>query len=480
MPTPHHVRFSQLLPAGVAVLALAGGARAQTAPAVLTLREAVQEALAHNERALLLEDGREDADLAVRLARDAFQPKLLPTFSSAHGELASGQTLRLDVSQRLATGTEWRAGAGASLVAPLGPGSRGAPGGRSIQSDLALTVTQPLLRGFGTAATRRALSTSELRRGDAERQLRLGEQRLAVEVADAYYRLVTQKTMVTVAKAAVDRARQLQEVAEVKLAAGLVSQLDVFRALQLVTQAETQLFDAEAAVDEARDQMRVLMGRNSGAPFEVVAEIPSGVDHVDADTAIARALDVRLDLQSALAAAEDADLSVAAARNDLLPQVDANLSLTRSGLGAALAGASNRVNAAAFLTVALPVDRTPQLTEFRRAQMDRERRQRSIDALRRQIQEEVRRAIRARDRAARTVAAADALVDIGKKEAEVARLRYESGLSNNLDVVTAEGNLLAAEARRVAALAERAALRWSLRAVMGTLDPRAVDREIAP
>ena len=55
---------------------------------------------------------------------------------------------------------------------------------------------------------------------------------------------------------------------------------------------------------------------------------------------------------------------------------------------------------------------------------------------------------------------------------EVAQLRYERGLSNNLDVVTAESNLLAAESRRIQALADAAVARLRLRAMLGVLNPR--------
>ena len=54
----------------------------------------------------------------------------------------------------------------------------------------------------------------------------------------------------------------------------------------------------------------------------------------------------------------------------------------------------------------------------------------------------------------------------------VAQLRYERGLSNNLDVVSAETSLLNAESRRILALAESAISRLSLRATLGNLDPQ--------
>ena len=76
--------------------------------------------------------------------------------------------------------------------------------------------------------------------------------------------------------------------------------------------------------------------------------------------------------------------------------------------------------------------------------------------MRRQIADDVRRAVRERDRLLRGLAAAQNTVAIAEKEVEVAQLRFERGLSNNLDVVTAESNLLAAQGRRIQILADSA------------------------
>ncbi len=80
-------------------------------------------------------------------------------------------------------------------------------------------------------------------------------------MAAAYYRVVSQQTFVEVARQSLLRARRLRDASEAKLDAGLVSQLDVLRSQQLVSQAEMQLFDAQSAVEDARDQLTFLLGR---------------------------------------------------------------------------------------------------------------------------------------------------------------------------------------------------------------------------
>ena len=99
--------------------------------------------------------------------------------------------------------------------------------------------------------------------------------------------------------------------------------------------------------------------------------------------------------------------------------------------------------------------------------------------LERQIGDNVKQAVRERDRLLRNVAAAETSVELSKREVEVAQMRYSNGLSNNLDVVTAEANLLQAEGRRIQALADSAVASLRLRAVLGIFNPRTDMTDVA-
>jgi outer membrane protein TolC len=87
------------------------------------------------------------------------------------------------------------------------------------------------------------------------------------------------------------------------------------------------------------------------------------------------------------------------------------------------------------------------------------------------VAQDVRMAWREQARLARTLEQADAAVGFADQEVELATLRYQRGLSNNLDVVTAEGSLLNARALRFGALAAAAVADLRLKAAAGVLDP---------
>ena len=446
---------------------------AQAPRRVMTLSQAIDEALQKNDRMIAQHDNGERAGLAVRGARSAFTPKVVPNVRGSFGQTnVSDQSYRLDLSQRFVNGTEVRVGSGTSTAQV--PSLIGGEDVRFYNSDTTLLVSQPLLKGFGSGVTRRNLTLAELRQADATRQQKIAEQQIAVDVASAYYRVVAQEAVTAVARRGFDRARQLREASEAKLGAGLVSQLDVLRAQQLVSQAELQLFDAEGSAEDSRDQLRFLIGADSDTQFDIIPDIPKTIDELTAEQAIAQAMANRLDLQSAIAEAADADRAIAFARNQLKPQFDLNLALTRRETAESLPRSFglDKFQFATFFNISMPVDRTPQTIEYQNAVIDRDRRQRDIDTLRRRIADDVRRQLRQRDRVIRSLAAADNNVKLAQQEVEVARLRYERGLSNNLDVVTAETNLLNVESLRILALADLATSRLSLRATVGILDPR--------
>ncbi len=440
---------------------------AQANPPLLTLAEAVELALRYNDRLITLDESLDQANLSVSVARSAFAPKVVPNVLGSFGQTdISNQTYGLDTSKRFSFGTELRSRIGTSTFQNQL--------GNFYNTETTFAISQPFLRGFGRGVGRRGLDSAEGRAANAMRQQIVGEQQVGVEVAAAYYQLIAESQLVDVARVSLESARNLLEASTAKLRAGIVSQLDVLRAQQLVAQAEGQLFDAEAAVEDARDQLRYLIGRGPDYQFTVGAEIPEEVELITPEAAVELALENRLEFRNAEEALADAEGTVSFARNQLLPQVDVNLALTRRETADSLGSAFgvDKFGLATFFAISMPLDRTPDVLGLHNAVIARDRQRRAIETLRLRIVGEARRAARQQQRLVRSLDVADAGVEFAQEEVELATLRYQRGLSNNLDLVNAEANLLGASTRRLSILAQLAVSRLSLLAVLGTLDPR--------
>jgi outer membrane protein len=440
---------------------------AAEAPPTLTLAQAVGLALDNNQQIVDATGALEEAFLSKRLAQSDFKPKFGSNILGSFGQTdVSNQTYGFSASQRFASGTAIQANVGAvSLRNQLG---------NFYSTDTTLEVSQSLLRGFGRAAATRNLLAAEASLADASRQLTLTSEGVGVEVAAAYYSIISQQQLVGVAERAAQRSRSLLEAAEAKLQAGKVSQLDVFRSQQLSAQSEGTLFDARAAVDDAKDQIRLLIGRGPEFDFSVEGDIPLVASPPDISNATALALGNRLELITAQSAVREAERAVSLAKNDALPQVDVNLALTRRDVSNTLGTGFglNDFHLATFLGVVLPLDRTPGSVARERSTVELDRRKRDLQTLTFKIETEVRRAFRQDARLTKDLELADTSVRFAEQEAELANLRYERGLSNNLDVVNAESNLLVTRARRLGILGQLAVARLQLRATEGILDPR--------
>jgi outer membrane protein len=434
---------------------------------VLTLARAVAQALAANERVLDARDALSEASLGLRVAKATFEPQLVPNVSGSFGHAAlASQTVGIGLTQRFTTGTEVRGSTSAtSLRNQLGA---------YYLVDTTLIVSQPLLRGFGREEVLQPVTTAQRKVADAERQRLLTEREVALDVASTYYGIVAEDAMGDAARKSLERARALVAASEAKLKAGLVSQLDVLRGRQLLTQAEADAVGAEALCEDARDRLRALMHADAQFVFGVEPAAPGVVAAVRLDDAVATALTHRPELARAADAVVASSLAVRLAADGLRPQFDLGVALTRQATGPTLSSSfrSGDTNLGAYANFSMPLVRTRERADRERALLDRERRLREQAALQTAIAQEVRAAVRRQERAARVLELAGAASDLAGKESEVARFRYQRGLSNNLDVVNAEANLLAAESRRIAASTELAIASLALRLAMGTLDPR--------
>lgn len=450
----------------VGVIALSMPASAQAPAPLLTLEEAIRLVIAQGA---LVADARDAVTLAetqVALTRSSLLPMLTVGGDGALGQTSlPNQTYNLGLSQRLRTGTR--------VTANLGAQSFQNQLGNFFASQTALRVTQPLWRGFAGQAIRRDIDSAELRAADARRQLDRTEQQAVLVMAAAYYRIAAGTHLVEAAEQSLENAQTLLEAAEAKLALGRVSRLDVIRAQQLVLSAELRAVDARGTVEDARDQVRLLLRRDADFSFRVDLDIPVAPPPLPLEAALTLAFANRPELFSAAAGVREAEIGLDAAIDQARPQFDLSVQWTRNSIADSLRDAfgTDDFRFATFASVSIPVDPVRAQAVRRQAEIQMQRRTRELEDVQRQVAYDVRSAHRGVVRLLQMLEQADAAVEFAGQEVELASLRYRRGLSNNLDVVVAEGGLLAARARRFGVLADLALARLHLMAALGSLDP---------
>src|SRR5262249_34766065 len=164
----------------------------------------------------------------------------------------------------------------------------------------------------------------------------LARQRLAVQVAAAFYNVVAQRQLLAVSRQSLKRGENLRKASEARLKVGLVSKLDVFRADLQASQTQEALVRSEAGLGTPLEQFRGLLGLPPSDNVE--PEAVSLPETVEGETEpleilVGRALENRIELREARDQVDDARRTASLARQNLLPQLDVNVGLSRSGFG---------------------------------------------------------------------------------------------------------------------------------------------------
>jgi outer membrane protein TolC len=435
----------------------------------ISLATAVSLALEGNFEVLGAADDVRSADLSYSSQRAEFFPKLTPTFD----RLGEATSWGFQVGQRLPwTGGSVEGGANWATA----PGIDG-PFARS--SVLAFELRQPLLRGFGPNTTYYQLRNTRRSREGRERSFERARQRVAVEVARAFYDVVEQRALLGVARQSLRRSESLQKASEARLEVGLVSKLDVFRAQLQAAQAQESMVRAQAALEDALERFRFLLGRAPGDALEPEAvtlpeDLPEETEPLP--VLVGRAQEHRLDLRETRDNVEDARRSSSLARQNLLPQLDLRVGLAGRGFGQTWGGAWRAADRQVTfgLQTSFPLERTADRADRALAELEVQTSVRTLRQRELEIEAEVRRGIRQLEQIRKSVGLQKTAVDVAEQQHRLATLRYQRGLASNFDVVEAEESLVLARSALVSLLARYQVERIDLLRTLGTLD---VERE---
>ena len=189
-----------------------------------------------------------------------------------------------------------------------------------------------------------------------------------------------------------------------RLQVGLVSKLDVFRAELQASQAQEAMLRAETSLQTALESFRSTLGLAATEPVE-----PEAVDLPDIaateplepiEVLVARGQQVRIDLAESRDQVEDARRTASLARQNLLPQLDLNFSMSQLGLGTSFGTAWKAADRrfSVFLSSSYPLERSAQSANRAEAELTLAGRQRSLRQQQLQIELEVRSAARELER----------------------------------------------------------------------------------
>lgn len=457
----------------------------------LSLRDAVVLTLENNSGVRVQETQIEFSKFALLGAYAPFDPLVTGSYNGTNAASPPDTTLggtgvalatktitrfgQLNYSQTFESGTNVQAGisgnrnsfsnTSTSTVGVFDP---------YINSTLNLQFTQPLLKNGWLFANRAPLVI-------ARRNLNQSKANFAAEVNNNILQAISQYWAVVEAQGNLDVARGSMDAAETTykrdkraLELGALPPLDIYRSESQVASRRVSVIQAEYAVKEAEDALRMTIGADQDPYFEAVdiqltekAEPEGEMRTIDAATALQAALAKRPELSATQLSLANDETRIRLARNHLLPELDLTGTYSSNGLGGTQISATGQSLASssihqvfgfnyptyeAQLSLTLPLRNRAAKSEMGTALVSRRNDLYNDRQWREQVTLDVRNAVHQLEQAKLSIVASKDSLDLANKTMASEQRKYELGsgtiflvLEAQTEVAAAQQSLLQAE-----------------------------------
>ncbi|MGC8783390.1 MAG: TolC family protein [Armatimonadota bacterium] len=398
------------------LLALSAGAWAQQQPSAFTLQDSIRIAL-QNSRSLrsVLQDERK-ANARVREARGAGLPQL--DVSANYRRLDRVPKAKFPSFDPI-TGTFTF---NEIEIQPIDSGTA------TVSLSQVIDVS-----GVIRTATDAASLYSRIANLDVQRT----RNEVVLQVKQAFYDVLRAQELVKVAEEALQNAEVRRKLAQAAVDAGVSPKLDVMRADAAVAAAQQAVITARNALQLAKAAFNNVLGRRVDEPVELIPADEPEPEMTDFNRYLQEALSKRPELIQANLGVSLSEKQITAAKRDQLPSL-----VVRGQWDFNLKTSTFQPRESSFTTIAAlqfkiwDSGQTQGRVEQARADVDKAKV--AVENVREGIALEVRSAYLSLQEAREKVAAAEKGLQAATESLRVARLRYEAGVSTQLELSDAE------------------------------------------
>jgi outer membrane protein TolC len=269
--------------------------------------------------------------------------------------------------------------------------------------------------------------------------LYLNSQGFAAEVEAAESRVTTSET--------------LEKLARDQHAQGLATAVDEVRAQVQLARDQQTLLVARNTYQTSLLVLAHFLGLSPGDPLELAEPLKfHHVESIDAAQALHTALEARSDYAALLKQRDSLDEQLKASRARYYPTLSVNGDYGAIGRGFNTMAGTGEIQGTVTITL-FDRDRTGEKTELK-SQVKRLNAQ--IDDLNREIEQELRTALLNLESTESQVTVTEAALHLAEREMGLAQDRFRNGVTDNIEVVTAQASLASAQDDRITALAQHA------------------------
>jgi len=342
-------------------------------------------------------------------------------------------------------------------------------------SEVAATLTQPLLRGAGYKVVMENLTQAERDLLYALRDFTLFRKQFSVDIAAAYYGVLRDRDTVKNSWRSLQSFRLNVQRSRALTEEGRLAQSELDRILQAELTTETAWVNAVRTYRQNLDRFKIQLGLPTDVGLILddreLEQLKIAHPNLSGEEAMKVALATRLDLSTRREQLEDAGRHAEIAANALRPDLDvfATARVPGNTTRGFAAPEPQRYSWSAGLDLDLPLDRKGERNRYRSTLIARERAARELDLAVDNVKLDVQNDWRTLDQARRNYDNSVIGVKLSERRVEEQQLRAELGLGKALDLVDAQNALLAAKNDLTQALVSHTIARLKFWQDMGIL-----------
>jgi outer membrane protein TolC len=313
----------------------------------LSLRQAIELALANNVDLQVSVAGEEQSRYGVLQAKGIFDPLAAAFWQAKDSETPNSSQL---AGGSVTHSRTYDANASVSELIPFGGTVSFALNTEKVTTNSTfivvnpsysvndvLSLKQPLLRNFGTLVTTRFIVIARDTRGIDDQTFLQNVQTTVTAVEQAYWNLVYARENLKVKIESRDLAVELNRITQIKIDVGSQAPIDIVQTESGVAARELDIITARGAVGDAEDQLKRLLNFAVAGRWNdhVVPsdEVRIETMQVDLEAGVTQALENRPEIRAAKFNAAIAKVNLDYSKNQLLPQLDLNANYGYAGLG---------------------------------------------------------------------------------------------------------------------------------------------------
>ncbi len=450
----------------------------------LTLGDAISAALSSNlsleEESLLQKIGEAD----VLEAKGEFDPSFKagvstskrkdPSITTIVSTREKTQNYEVSIGGKAVTGTEYelklqgskvdRSDTPFLLINPY------------YSSDILISITQPLLRGFGISTQESQVLAAEAGLEAARMRAEHRAMEVISDTASAYWELYFARGNLDAAEIALRLAESTLDEVRAKIEAGTLASVEIYKAEAEAAIREERYLSARKAVFDAEDALRAIMNVTEWHGEIVPVEVPPSPEPSPVlEELLADAFENRRDFMQVRSELKGKEILRNYYKNQTLPELDIVGSTGTSGVGSSFGDAFDSSTDGNFysweigVVLEIPIGDRARKGRYLRAMHEAELAELAVRKIRQEITVEVREFLRDMELARESVKASGRSKIASEKRLEAEQERFRLGMATLNDVLLFQQEYADAISSEKRAIADYASSSVRLRKASGTL-----------